>query len=120
MTTHFGFPFRVADTGRTANENEDAHVRALIEQVIFTSPGERVNRPTFGSGLQSLVFAPAGEVLSATIQQLVQSALQQWLGDRIQVDSVNVAHEEASLSVTVSYLVRRTQERRSVELVREG
>ena len=118
--THFAFPFRIAETGRTANENEDAHVRGLIEQVIFTSPGERVNRPTFGSGLQSLVFAPAGEVLSATIQQLVQSALQQWLGDRIQLESVSVTHEEASLRVVVNYIVRRTQERRSVELAREG
>lgn len=117
---HFGFPFRIDAHGRTAGADDDAHVRQLIEQVLFTSPGERVNRPTFGSGLMSLVFAPANDALAAAVQQLVQSALQQALGDRIQVEAVRVVPEESSVKVTVAYVVRRTQERRIAELRREG
>ena len=66
----------------------DDHIRDLIEQVLFTAPGERVNRPNFGSGLLQLVFAPNSDELAAATQFLVQGALQQWLGDLIQVEGV--------------------------------
>ncbi|RPI80740.1 MAG: hypothetical protein EHM42_11705, partial [Planctomycetaceae bacterium] len=77
----------------------------------FTSPGERVNRPTFGSGLLQLLFAANSPELAAATQLLVQGALQQWLGELIQVDAVEVTHEEAKLRVEVRYVVRRTQQR---------
>lgn len=107
---NLAFPYGFDARGRTAEAaDEDAHVRDLIEQVLFTAPGERVNRPDFGSGLLRLVFAPNSDQLAATTQYLVQGALQQYLGDRIQVDAVEVANEDATLRVTVRYLVRRTQ-----------
>jgi phage baseplate assembly protein W len=76
--------------------------------VLFTSPGERVNRPTFGSGLLKLVFEPAGDELATATRFLVQGALQQWLGDLIQVQRVEVDAGEGVLAVEVQYLVRRT------------
>ena len=79
------FPFHFDGRGRTAEAATDEHVRDLIEQVLFTSPGERVNRPTFGSGLMQLVFAPNSDELATATQFLVQAALQQWLGDLIEV-----------------------------------
>lgn len=116
--THFDYPYRIDGRGRTADAGEDAHVRDLIEQLLFTSPGERVNRPDFGSGLLQLVFAPSGPELAATTQFLVQAGLQQWLGDRIQVDDVSVSAEDATVTVVVQYSVRRTQERQVVEFTR--
>jgi phage baseplate assembly protein W len=80
----------------------------MIEQVIFTAPGERVNRPTFGSGILQLVFAPASEQLVATTRLLVQSALQTWLGDIIDVADVTVEAGDGTLRVSVSYIVRTT------------
>ena len=80
----YGFDAR----GRTAATSDDDHIRDMIEQVLFTTPGERVNRPTFGSGLLQLVFAPNSDALAATTQFLVQSALQQWLGEVIAVEDV--------------------------------
>jgi len=106
------FPFRVTGAGRTASQElEDAHIREMIEQVLFTSPGERVNRPDFGSGLLSFVFAAANDETAAACQFLVQGALQQWLGDLIEVEAVEVVAEEATLNVTVVYRVLRTQHR---------
>ena len=112
------FPFRLDERGRTQATSDEAHVRDLIEQVLFTSPGERVNRPDFGSGLMNLVFAPPNEVLAATAQQLVQSALSQWLGELIQVEAVRVEQEDSTLRVTVTYTLRRDRRRRVAELVR--
>src|SRR5438552_9556382 len=102
------FPFHFNGRGRTADADTDAHIRDLIEQVLFTAPGERVNRPSFGCGLLRLVFAPNSDELATATQLLVQGSLQQWLGDLIQVDDVQVEHVDATLAVTVRYIVRRT------------
>jgi uncharacterized protein len=102
------FPFGFDGSGKTRQCSEDEHLRDLIEQVLFTTPGERVNRPTFGSGLMQLVFAPNSDALAAATQFSVQAALQQWLGDRIDVHGVEVANVESTLSVTVRYANRRT------------
>ncbi len=94
-------------------------MRDLIEQVLFTTPGERVNRPTFGTGLLQLLFAPNSDELAGAAQFTVQAALQQWLGDLIQVEAVEVESEEATLRVTVQYVVRRTQQRQVAQFSRE-
>lgn len=107
------YPFHFDRRGRTAETDGDDHIRDMIEQVLFTSPGERVNRPTFGSGLMQLVFEPNSAELVTTTQYLVQSALQQWLGDVIEVNDVTVASDDATIGVTVRYTIRRTQQQRS-------
>jgi phage baseplate assembly protein W len=107
------FPYHVGDHGRTASTSEDDHIHDLVEQLVFTAPGERPNRPTLGSGLMRLVHEPARGELATATQMLVQGALQQWLGDVIQVQSVDVASEESLVVVTVSYLVRRSGELRT-------
>lgn len=113
------FPYGFDSRGRTAESDYDQHVRALIEQLLFTSPGERVNRPTFGSGLLQLVFAPNSPELAAATQLMIQGALQQWLGELIRVEGVDVRSEEAKVLVTVRYLVRRTQQTQVANFTKE-
>lgn len=107
------FPFKFDRTGRTATTNDDDHVRDMIEQFLFTNPGERVNRPDFGSGLLQLIFAPNSPELAAALQLTIQAGLQRWLGDVIEVQALDVTSEESTLRVNVKYMVRRTQEARS-------
>lgn len=111
-------PFHVDSRGRTADTDQDGHIRDLIEQVLFTAPGERVNRSTFGSGLMQLVFAPSSDELATATEFLVQGALQQWLADVIQVEAVRVRAEEAVLTVTVQFVVRRNQQRQVAQFSR--
>ena len=113
------FPFRIDGRGQTVRTGGDEHIRDLIEQVLFTAPGERVNRPTFGTGLRSLLFAPASEELATATQFLVQGALQQWLGELIQVEDVAVEANENVLRVTVQYVVRRNQQREVARIARQ-
>jgi phage baseplate assembly protein W len=103
--SHLDFPYRCDGRGRTAATDDAGHIRDLIEQVLFTAPGERVMRPDFGSGLLALVFEPASSVLAATTQMLVQGALQQHLGDLIAVQSVAVDAVDGTLRVDVRYAV---------------
>lgn len=114
------FPYRVDGRGRTAEaEDDDAHLRDLIEQLLFTAPGERVNRPDFGCGLMQLVFAPNSVELAATLQALVQGALQQWLGHLLRIDEVAASSEDASLTVLVRYTPLHAQASRSASFTRK-
>lgn len=112
------YPYHFDQRKRTALTSEDDHVRDLIEQVLFTSPGERVNRPTFGTGLLQLVFEPNSDLLATATQAVVQGALQQWLADRILVEAVQVTNDDSTLTVVVQYIVRRTQQRQMAQFTR--
>lgn len=112
MTDFLDVPFHVDGRGHTASTSADDHVRDLIHQVLFTAPGERVNRPDFGCGLKQMVFLPNGDALAAATQFLVQGALTRWLSAVIAVDQVVVRAEDSSLVVRVSYALRGTGERR--------
>ena len=114
------YPYQFDGRGRTAEADEEAYIRGLIEQVLFTSPGERVMRPDFGSGLMQLVFAPNSPELAATTQFLVQGALQQWLGGLIALEAVEVEAVEAALRVTVRYVIRRTGTSQTASFERGG
>lgn len=114
------YPFHIDHRGRAATTDQDDHIRNMVEQVLFTMPGERVNRPSFGSSLMQLVFAPNSDELATAVQLLVQGALQQWLGELIQVEAVQVESEEATLRVTVQYIVRRNQQRQVARFERGG
>lgn len=112
------YPLHFDSRGRTAETSEDEHIRDMIEQILFTSPGERVNRPDFGSGVMKLVFAPNSDALAAATQMTVQGALQQWIGDLILIEAVDVENEDSTLRVTVQYVIRRSQQRRVTQFSR--
>ena len=114
------FPYHFDGRGRTASTDDEEHVRDLIEQVLFTQPGERVNRPDFGSGLLALTFAPLSEELVAATTFLVRGALEQWLGQIVTVEALEVTHHGGTLRVTVNYALRRTGEQRSAAFARAG
>lgn len=118
MAQHVDYPLRFDGRGRTAEVDDDAHIRDMIEQVLFTAPGERVNRPTFGSGVLQLVFAPNGDALAAATRLSVEAALTEWLGDLIEVLGVQVTAEDATLRLDVRYVVRRSGEERLATLER--
>ena len=112
------YPYRFSANGHTATTGTDDHIRDLIEQVLFTAPGERVNRPDFGCGVSQLVFAPNSDELAAAVQFLIQGSLQKWLGELITVEAVNVTADDSTLRIMLQYMVRRTQERRSDQFER--
>ena len=114
------FPFHIDSRGTTAVTDDDDHVRDMIEQFLFTSPGERVNRPDFGSGLLQLVFAPNSTELAAALQFTIQAGLQRWLGDLIDVQKVEVTSVDATLGVLIQYALRRTGEQRADRFTASG
>ena len=113
---NLSFPYQIDGRGRTRearrDEGHDDYIRGLIEQVLFTAPGERVMRPDFGSGLRQLLFEGNSPEMASTVQMLVQGSLQQWLGHLITVESVVVEAVESAMRVEVAYVVRRSLQQR--------
>lgn len=113
------YPWQIDGRGRIWDTSEVSHIRHMIEQVLFTIPGERVNRPEFGCGLQQLIFEPNSDELAATTEFLVQGSLERWLGDVIEVEEVGVENDRARLVVLVAYTILRTQQSQVAEFSRE-
>ncbi|SPE40628.1 GPW/gp25 family protein [Candidatus Sulfopaludibacter sp. SbA3] len=116
---NIAFPFQIDGHGRTATTPDDGHIRDMIEQLLFTNPGERVNRPSFGSGLLQMVFEPSSTELAAALQFTLQASLQQLLGSLIQLQTVQVAANDGVLQVTVQYIVRGDQQTQSAKFSQE-
>ena len=102
------YPYHFDTRWRTADTGDEDHVRDMIEQLLFTNPGERVNRPDFGSGLLQQVFAPNSTGLAAALQYTVQAALQHWLGDVIDVSKLEITSDDSTLKVDLTYSLRAT------------
>ncbi len=114
---YFDFPFTLDERGRTSRTGSDDHIRDMIALVLFTAPGERVNRPEFGCGVKQLVFAPLSDALAAATEQLIHGALIRWLDPVISLEKVETAASEGTLEIRISYMRRETGERR-VEVFR--
>jgi len=112
------YPFHFDNRGRTASTSEGDHIRDMIEQLLFTSPGERVNRPDLGSGIMQLIFAPNSEELASALQFSVQAAIDRWLGDIIEVRALDVTSQDAKLTVAITYAIRATGEVRQQTFTR--
>jgi phage baseplate assembly protein W len=113
------YPYKVSGNGIPNTTTADDHLRDLILQVLLTNPGERVNLPEFGVGVQRFVFAPNSDALRTTAQFLISNNLQRWLGDRINVEQVNVSSEagmEETVTIEIVYTVVTTQQRQSVQV----
>jgi len=114
------YPYGFDSSGHTAQTDLPSHISDMIEQILLTSPGERVNRPTFGCGVTQLVFAPNSDALAATKQQVIQASLQQWLSDLIRVNAVDVSAQDSTLLITVTYTIIQSQQQQTQQFVYGG
>jgi hypothetical protein len=119
QTRFLDYPYGVSGNGTPNTTLADDHLRDLIFQVLFTNPGERVNLPEFGVGVERLVFAPNNDALRSSAQFLIATNLRRWLGDRINLEQVNVSSEpgdESTVTLEIVYTVKQTLQQQRVEI----
>jgi len=113
----YAYPLRIdGGSQQAAQAPYAAHVEQMIEQILLTTPGERVDLPQFGCGLRQLIFAPMTDSLDASLKIQVTQALGRWLAGVIKVQDVSVetSNDDAALDpgtvqVRVSYTLVDTQ-----------
>jgi uncharacterized protein len=116
-------PLDVGPSGALRTTGAADHLRDLVLQVLFTEPGERVNLPEFGCGIRRLTFAGNNEMLRTTAQFLISSNLNRWLGDRLEVEQVEVRSEpgeEEVLLIDLVYVVKQTRSRQALTVRTPG
>jgi len=103
--------------GRLAEETDyGAHVDQLIRQVLFTSPGERVNRPDFGCGVRRMIFAPNSEISASLAQVTIFESLKRWLDPIVTVNDVKANALNEVLQIQIVYTLKARQQRRYLNL----
>lgn len=113
------YPYGVSGRGVPNTTDATTHLQQLIIQVLFTNPGERVNLPQFGAGVQRLLFAPNSDALRTSTQFVISTSLTQWLGDRIEVQQVNVTSDpgyEEQVNIEIVYTVKQTQQQQTMQV----
>lgn len=105
---HLAMPFNINRQGRVATVDEETHIREMIEQVLFTVEGERVNRPNFGAGVLQLIFSSLDPAMLTARRVAVQSSIQRWLGHAVHVTNVAFDIEGDQLRITVEYQILKT------------
>jgi phage baseplate assembly protein W len=118
--TNTDYPLSFDGRGRTSVIGDEAHIREMIEELLFTSPGERVNRPNFGSGIMQMIFAPNSPEVASALQFSLQASINQWLGDLIEVQAIKVDSAESTLRVLVQYVIRSSGEKHIDNFERGG
>jgi phage baseplate assembly protein W len=116
--TSIRYPIAIdGSLGRLAEEpNYPAHVEQLIVQLLLTNPGERINMPDFGCGVQRMVFAPNSVATASLAQATIFEALTRWLDPVILVGDIQVQANEETLTISIAYTLRVRQEKRFLNL----
>jgi hypothetical protein len=107
-TINIDVPFHVDNRGRTALTSYRDHLSDMLKLLLFTQPGERVNRPDFGGGCLGLPFSPNSMELAAALRFKLQANLQAWLNDVLVIQALNVTPQDSTLIVEVQYQIRAT------------
>lgn len=107
--SYMSFPFRMGPTGAATSERF-AHIREQVEQVLFTSPGERVFRPEFGFGARQHVFEMNAQPLWELAQNRLFGALADALAGEVDPKSIQVSvgaaeGNDAVMLVRISYTI---------------
>ncbi len=112
------YPFAVdKGLGKLREENDyNKHIEQMIKQVLFTAPGERIDRPDFGCGIRRFVFAPNSEINASMLNVTIVQSLQRWLGTVITVADIQVKAVDERLEISIAYIVKARQERRFLNL----
>ena len=118
---HLSFPFRIGPEGRPVQVTTlEEHVRDELIQLLLTNPGERAYLPEFGGGVRKLVFEPADQAAQAMTKSMIAEAISTWLGDRIELEELNVMIEDSTIEVEIAYRIAGTEDSRVIKFQRNG
>lgn len=107
-------PFKLRDDRGTVavTQDSDRHLRDKILAVLFTAPGERVNAPRFGVGLNRTVFEGLDELTTAAVEFRVAEGLRRDLGDEAIIDAIDIESDPEGGQLLISIGYRRRADRR--------
>lgn len=112
-------PFRAASVFTPVYSSKEQTKYNLIN-FLLTNPGERVFNPSFGAGLRSKLFEQIERPVFEEIEQSLTTQIENTF-PQIQVSEIKVVSDPDtnSISVKLSYRLRRSNESDNVALMIE-
>jgi phage baseplate assembly protein W len=102
------FPLRLGPGNHLAVVTLENDVRCMIEQILLTAPGERVNRPTFGVGIYAYVFEPNSPLLAAQLRTALEENVYEHLGKNVRIVALDVTSDDDQLHILIQFTIDGT------------
>lgn len=112
-------PFRFGQGGGIAlTDDPERHLADKVMAVLFTSPGERVNQPDFGVGLERVVFETLDPLTLSALEFRISQGLRRDLGDEVVFAGVDIEEqpERGQLLLHINYRRRGERVPRNLEI----
>lgn len=111
----FPFPLRIDERGSMTLVGGIEELERSMSVVIATAPGERPFRPRFGCRIWELMFEPINEGTMGLMEMYVEEAIRMW-EPRVDIDQIEVtpADIDGAVTISISYIVRATNDRRNL------
>lgn len=114
----WAFPPEFSARDRAAKMvSEEEDIKESLWILLSTAPGERVMRPTYGCGLNKMVFESIDETAVTQIADMIERAIL-FFEHRITLDRVRVKTEDARtghvLRIHLDYTIRATNSRGNI------
>ena len=116
------FPVRVGPDGGIVWSTGELNVRECICTILRTAPGERVERPTFGAGLDRILFEPNSTATLRLIQDRVTKAIGLW-EPRVSLNNVTAtvnATDARDVDVAITYTLIATGVQQRLQMTVSG
>ena len=87
----FGYnaPFIGGNEGVVSRQVDEKLIKNDLLQLLLTSPGDRVMRPSFGTGIRKFVFEPITSDTIDTLRQSIQDAIDAY-EPRVTVTNIDI------------------------------
>ncbi len=99
------FPLRIDNRGRMATAGYETHVREMLEQLLFTQPGERVNRPDFGTPISAAIFDRPTDELISSLEFQVSTSVQRFMGEVVSLENVSIDVVDDQIEIILTYTI---------------
>lgn len=108
-------------SSNTFNQTYDnlVQLKSNVKNLLLTNRGERLGLPTFGCGLQSLLFEPNDGDLEERIYNEIEGAINYWL-PQLLIDSIEITSDDAdkdsnTINVSIVFTAKYNQQNFSVD-----
>ncbi len=105
--------------GVAETSDADVHLRDKIMAILFTAPGERVMRPSFGAGLNRSIFENLSPLARPALEYRIRESLNRDLGPEAILEDVDVTFDGpgGAIMIAIDYMRRTDRVQNRLEIV---
>jgi phage baseplate assembly protein W len=117
-------PIQITNTAFEQTFTTIEQVKSNIKNLLLTKKGERIMQPTFGSGLQEVLFEQNVNDFESRIEDTINESLEQWLpyvtAEEIDIDASDELRDANRINVSVKFRIGNNADLNEVTFITQG